>query len=686
MRFTLRQIVRSREWIGLFGLICCAVPLSVAGGGDDSGSARGLSPQGQSELEVEYVYASEPVVRSAKDLGAPVAPSSLTEWLAPSVGLVVQPGTGPIDPPLLASRGAGSARADSGGGFLVRMNGIPLNAADGSFDAALIEPAFFEGFQTLAAPEVPESAPLVLGGTIDLLGYASNRMAVTAGNDGLGQFVAQAGEGALQMPDYRFAWQRAAAVAVTRSDGWRAHSEQERCAALVQAAWKPRKKLGLWASVYGVDACYDLPGSLTLAQAADAPERVGGATAVDRPRRETQFLRLALEGDWLDGDRRLTGAVSVQQSDDWFRQLRRNGITATRGTDGAARIEGHWWIFSSGLLWLGSWREQERYANLGGATGHRFADLRWQAQSVTGWGETEWRFTQRLTLAGGVTWSFARREVGGTVAAASNYIVLSPRVCLTWRPRREWELFARYERGSEPPTVDDLLAVAGTPNDLAVRWTPLRRQRADTFELGVRHPAMSTHSVFEVTAYAANRRNELLRQVDGDGAAVGAINAGPTRHVGLETALAFQLVKGWCKWNDVEVRLAHNWGVSRFAGDPIYGHNRLAGRPAHTGGAELAWMHDHGPFAALGANWVLGRTFADQANQLSYLGYAVANMRLGWRSIDGWRVVLEIGNLFDHRTIAATAGVLAQASEPLTAAVFLPGRPRTMTVSFERRW
>lgn len=686
MRFSLRQMACTRNGIGLLGPIGLSVSLLAANGADDPGLVGGRSREEQPELEVDYVYASEPVVRSARDCYAPVAPYSLAEWLAPAAGLTVQPGAGPVDPPRIVSRGAGSLREGGSGGTLVRMNGLPLNAADGSFDAALIEPAFFEGFQALAATEVPEFAPLALGGALDLLGYAPNRVVATAGCAGLGKFVAQAGVGALQMPDYRFAWRRVAAFAVTRADGWRVHSGQARSAALVQTAWKTGEKCGLRASLYGADTRYDLPGALTLAQAKSAPDLAGATVAVDQPRRETQFLRVALEGDWLHGDRRLTGAFSVQRSDDWFRQLRPNGIAATRGTDCAARFEGRWWLFSSGLLWLGSWRGQERYLNSNGATGSRFASLRWRAQSVTGWGEAEWRFTPRLTLTGGFSWSLARREVDGTVAAAANHTAVAPRLCLAWRPAREWELFARYEKGGEPPACDDLLAVRDGASNPEVRWVPLRRQRADTLEIGARCPASWNRADFEVTAYAANRRNELLRLADAAGAAAGTINAGPTRHYGIETACTFQLVKSWGKWNDLQLRFADNWGVSRFAGDPVYGHNRMAGRPTHTGGAELGWTHDHGPFAALGADWAWGRTYADQANRLSYPGHTVANLRLGWRAIDKWRVVFEIGNLFDRRHIAATVGALREADDPTTAAVFLPGRPRTTTVSFERRW
>ena len=334
-----------------------------------------------------------------------------------------------------------------------------------------------------------------------------------------------------------------------------------------------------------------------------------------------------------------------------------------------------------GVLWLGSWRDQERYTNLAGIRGPRFAALQQQAQSVTGWADSRWRLGDGFEFITGFSWLYADRAVDGSVAANADYSAILPRLGLEWLAAHNWKFFARAQRGTEPPTFDDLLTVRGAPSAPVLSWMPLCRQRADTVEVGARFNEGGPVS-FGVTAYAADWRDELLRLADASGAARGTVNAGPTRHRGIESSLRWEGAKGL---HHLAFWIAHNWSDARFAGDPVYGQNRVAGLPEHAGAAELEWSHDRGPFAALGANWVWGRTYADHANRLSYPGSTLASLRLGWRN-QWWSAALEVGNVFDRGSIGSTAGVVDLARDPAGTAVFLPGRPRSFTVSVERRW
>ena len=634
------------------------------------------------QIDPGIVYAWEPVDRSAVRSLVPVAQWSLADSLAGTAGLVVQPGFGDIDPPRISARGSGLQSAPVNRGLLVRLGELPLNAGDGSFNTALIEPAFFEGARLRSASQDPAAAALALGGSLDFLGYAPMRLAAAVGSAGLGKVVAQGDAAPFRLPDARLAYGTAGAFSAMQTDGWRPQSEQQRTAAIAQAAWAKGEELALRASFYGTDLSYDVPGPLTLEQAESNPDSISRMAAADRPRREARFGRLAVTGDWCRSERALSSAFSVQHTHDWFRQLRSNGIADTRGTDCALLASGSTRWIKAGALWLGTWREQQRFTNLAGVAGPRFADLQQQAHSVTGWADASWWLGDGFEFTTGFSWLYARRATAGTVTGNSDYSAASPRVGLEWRlPSSNWKFFARAQRGTEPPTFDDLLPVRGPPAALSVAWTPLRCQRADTIEVGARYAAGS-RCTFGVTAYGAAWRDELLRLADASGATRGTVNAGPTQHRGIESSLQCRLLEGW---TNVSFRLAHTWSEARFAGDPVYGDNRLAGLPQHVGTAELEWVHERGPFAALGASWVGGRTYADHANRLSYPGYALANLRLGWRR-EGWGVALEVGNVFDRGYIGSTAGVLDVARDPATTAVFLPGRPRTFTVSVERRW
>ncbi|MBK8479254.1 MAG: TonB-dependent receptor [Opitutaceae bacterium] len=675
----LYRLVRSRAW---------AVAALLAGAGFGAEGAVDDAPVLLRPYVVEeqglgpgVVCGGEPVERSAGGSLAPVMQCSLADLLGGSAGLVVQPGFGEIDPPRISARGSGLQSAPVNRGLLVRMNGLPLNAADGTFNTALIESAFFEGVQARPASGNSASSALALGGALDFLGYAPMRLAAAGGSDGLRKFVAQAGAAPFPVIERQRAYRVAGAFAAMQAEGWRLQSAQQRTAAIAQTAWGRGEEYGVRASLYGTEVSYDVPGPLTLGQAEANPDSLSAMAAADRPRRETQFGRLAVTGEWRRSELGLSGAFSVQQTDDWFRQLRSNGLVATRGTDCAAQLSGRMRMLSVGALWLGTWRDQQRFSNLAGVTGPRFADLQQEAHSVAGWADSTWRLGGDWEFTTGFSWLYADRVVDGSVAVHSDYSAILPRLGVEWRPTSQWKLFARAQRGTEAPTFDDLVTVRGASTKLALAWAPLRRQRADTGEVGLRYDGGSPIS-FGVTAYAANWRDELLRLADASGAARGTVNAGPTWHRGIESSLSWVVSKGRHR---LACWIAHNWNVARFAGDPVYGQNRLAGLPEHAGAAELEWSHDHGTFAAFGANWVWGRTYADHANRLSYPGYALASLRLGWRK-DRWSVALEVGNVLDRGYIASTAGVVDLAREPAGTAVFLPGRPRSLVVSVERRW
>ncbi len=321
------------------------------------------------QIDPGILYASEPVDRSAAQSHAPVAQWSLAEALAGTAGLVVQPGFGDIDPPRLSARGSGLQSAPVNRGLLVRLGELPLNAGDGSFNTALIEPAFFEGARLRPASQDPAAAALALGGSLDFLGYAPMRLTAAAGSDGLRKVVAQGGVAPFRLPDARLAYGTAGAFSAMQTDGWRPQSEQQRTAAFAQAAWAKGEELALRTSFYGTDLSYDVPGPLTLDQAKSNPDSISRMAATDRPRRETRFGRLAVTGDWYRSDRALSSALSVQHTHDWFRQLRSNGIADTSGTDCALRASGSTRWLKAGALWLGTWREQQRYTNLAGVAG-----------------------------------------------------------------------------------------------------------------------------------------------------------------------------------------------------------------------------------------------------------------------------------------------------------------------------
>ena len=185
-----------------------------------------------------------------------------------------------------------------------------------------------------------------------------------------------------------------------------------------------------------------------------------------------------------------------------------------------------------------------------------------------------------------------------------------------------------------------------------------------------------------VTAYRATWRDEILRLADAAGLPRGAVNAGPTCHQGLETAVRWRLWQGPVR---VTAALTSTLGRFWFEDDPAYGRNRLAGAPPHVGRAELRAEGRSG-FCAVETTWAAGRTWVDHAGRLGYGGHALVHVRAGWRWGGGGGVFVAAKNVFDRAHIASAAGVLDVARAPAATAIFLPGAGRLLTAGVEWRW
>lgn len=617
---------------------------------------------------------------------AEAAPVSLTAALAGAPGLVLLDGGEGIYPPRIMVRGSGLQSAPASRGLVLRVDSLPLNAADGSFNLALLEPAFFAAYTFQPGGADPAAAGLALGGVLDFSWWTDSGVRLVAGSDGL--FRADVREA--ETSGSR-SW--AGALAFTRSDGRRRNSEQERFAAAARAEWSTLGGFTQALSFYAVRADLRIPGPLTLAAAETAPDTISAMAAADLPRRTTDYARVVYRAAWKD---EFEAALGVQATDDNFRQLRANGIAVTRGSDVLGRVSGRWYLARELTVEAGASgsygeRTQQRFANLAGVRGARFADLRLHAGTATGWLDAAWKPTACVTLTGSVSALAVRRAASGTASAsgAMNATALAPHVELAASPsaRRLVEAFVRAERGTEAPTFDDLLAVRGTAPSLALGWAPLRLQTADTFSVGLRgrfgQPVTGADRLsFEITAYTADWRHELLRLANADGVPRGTVNAGATRHRGIESRLSWRLLAGP---RTLDLVAAHTLSEARFAGDPVYGDNRLAGLPPHVGSVQLRCAAEAGWFAEAGAKWAWDTTYADHGDRLGYGGYTVFDATLGWRA-RRWSVVLGVGNLFDRRPVASTAGVLDLARNPAATAVFLPGAPRMFTGTFEWRW
>ncbi|HWA27505.1 MAG TPA: TonB-dependent receptor [Lacunisphaera sp.] len=611
--------------------------------------------------------------------------ATLAEALRGAPGVVLLESFGGFEPPRLLIRGSGLDSAPTSRGVALLVDGLSFARADGSFHSGLLDPQLFTRVEVYRGTIHAALTPAVLGGVLNAVTPAAE-VPESSLRFEMGSFGARRGGFATGMVNG--ATTAHLAGSFSEQQGWRPQSHQQRVAglAVLRHEFSPERVLELTA--YAAQAGYDVPGPLTLAAAFDNPRSVTDAARRDRPHRESSLWRVAAQLKSGPVDRACAAGIAWQRWDDDFRQLQANGETVAAGAD----LNGH--LTFARKAWVGATphhllaraifsvgtTDYQRYLNVSGARGTRFADLDLRARTGAVSVEDVIWLRPEFALGGGVTALHARRVIDDPAGSSRRREVNdgAPRLGLRWLATPRLEFNAAVSRGVEPPTFDDLLAVQGTYPNLAVVSRDLVGQKATTVEFGVR--ADSGRITWNLTAYRGQWRDELLKLADAAGLPRGAVNADRTIHAGLEAAVRWRLTDGAHR---LVLNTTAVWNRFHFDGDPVLGDNRLAGAPPQIGNAELFYASPHPWSGAIGATWVAGRTPVDHANRMFYTGHALLHARLGWRVTDRCSLHATVRNLLDRRHVASTAGVLDVARNPAATAIFLPGNGRSFTLGLE---
>jgi iron complex outermembrane recepter protein len=175
---------------------------------------------------------------------------------------------------------------------------------------------------------------------------------------------------------------------------------------------------------------------------------------------------------------------------------------------------------------------------------------------------------------------------------------------------------------------------------------------------------------WDVVAYNARVRDELLGLNSPGGQPLGTVNAPRTLHRGLELGAQVALT------STLAWRSSYLWSDFRFDGNASYGDNALPGIPEHFYRGELTWSPRDGYFAALNTEWSPRRYAIDMADSWFADAYALVGLKVGRNVEHGVSWFVEGRNLAD-RTYSSTTGVIADA-RGVDAAQFLPGDGRSV--------
>jgi len=647
--------------------------------------------------------------------------NNLKDALDYAPGVFVQPRFG-AEEARISIRGSGIQRTFHGRGLKLLQDGVPLNLADGGFDFQAVEPLAAKAVEVYRGANALEFGATTLGGAVNfvsLTGYDAPALTARFEIGSFDSYRAQLASGAVVGPlDYYVS------LSHSSTDGFREHSQQNNQRLFANVGYKlsPQLETRFYLTYAQTDS--ELPGNLTKLQLEADPEqaqRVPEFLRTFQPvarfdvvtsnwKRDFELFRVANRTTWEDGDHRVTFSgfwahkdldhpilfVIDQLSNDFGLGLR---------YDYSGDLAGHKNRFTIGLAPTWGVVQDERFANVFGNRGAKFADNQQSSLNFDLFALEQFWMTPHWALSVGTQVTYAGRRnrddfpTGPDNGDQQDWWGVSPKVGVLYQPREDVQFYANVSRSFEPPSFGELTNAANAGRGLV----QLDAQTGTTAEIGTR--GRVARFAWDLTYYYSWIEDELLEFQIVPGLSQ-TVNAGKTTHQGIELGFAWDAVRGiFARATgaapvgegkkavvapaDVEadrlvLRTSYLWNDFRFDGDPTFGDGLLPGLPEHYLRAELMYEHPCGFHVGPNLEYVPKAYRVDSRGTLFADGYTLLGARIGWRAARGFSAYLEARNLTDE-TYVATTGVIANAGGA-DAAVFLPGDGRSFFVGVEYRW
>lgn len=638
--------------------------------------------------------------------------STLADTFFLSPGVVAQPRFG-SDEARLSIRGSGLQRTFHGRGIRVLQDGVPINVADGGFDMQSLEPTAAAYINVWRGGNALAHGASTLGGAID---YVSRNGRNSPGGfarlelgswDYLRATVAGGFTSASSPADAY------ATFTQQQQDGFRDHAAQNNQRFFANAGFRLSDNAETRVYLTAIRSDSELPGNLTKAELEADPRQADttafGSVNYDN-KRDYDLLRLASKTtvnfadtssvdlvfawtykdldhpitpfagalDYLYNDL-LLGATFTHDGELFSRENRlRAGVYFTRGETNAT-------VFENNLGTRGTLRQRDEQT----------------ASNLEAFIENQTRLVAGLSGIVGLSASRNTREnrrvftsavanppfffppaPGAQLTYDRDYDHIAPKLGLRWETEdRDIQVFANVSGSFEPPSFSETVT-ANTARDA---------QKATTFEIGTR--GLRRFVRWDLAAYHAEIKNELLTIVDPVTLTSTTTNADRTTHTGLEVGTEIDLLGQ--DWNtrsapDHRVVFRAAWTYGRFkfdrhsVGGVDYSGNTIAGLPPHLVRGELVWENAAGYYFGPTFEWVPQKSYIDHRNTFAADPYALLGLKVGRRVSEGLSWFVEARNLTDE-TYAATHNVIDNASGADQRA-FLPGDGRSLFTGIEYRW
>jgi len=298
------------------------------------------------------------------------------------------------------------------------------------------------------------------------------------------------------------------------------------------------------------------------------------------------------------------------------------------------------------------------------------------------WDRLSYRFDNRIDQA--VVRDPTSGAFYGQVADTSvSFSQPSPKLGATWAFDANTTGWAGYSHGFRAPSEGQLFrptvaTSAAQATQLASLALGLKPIQADQLELGLRG-GRDDALRWELVAYRLDKRDDLVTQRDPATNVATSVNAGRTRHQGVEAGLGWRFAPQWRA--DAALSYAVHRYVDWVTATADFSGKEMEGAPRWLSNARLTWQPSSRGFVQL--EWVrLGSYWLEASNNPAfgkYDGHDLFNLRAQWPVSAGVAVFARVYNLTDVRWADS-------ASVSSNTAVYSPGLPRTVYAGVDVRW
>lgn len=222
----------------------------------------------------------------------------------------------------------------------------------------------------------------------------------------------------------------------------------------------------------------------------------------------------------------------------------------------------------------------------------------------------------------------------GVESSVKTYGRFTPKLGLNYNPSKYYGFYANYGQGYVPPQVSQLFRGVKVPKIGPAFY--------NNYEVGSWVSLLKNKAKLEVSFYQMDGLDEII-SVRLDDNTIESRNAGQTRHMGIEYAFNYEIIKGLLfrfngtsathKFIDfVEEGTSYN-GNDMALAPRFYFNTQITYKPSFIKGFRISseWQH-------------VDKYYMENLNTKVYDGYDVMNMRLGYefKMIEAWINVLNV--------------------------------------------